>query len=228
MHHIISLLPSDTNLEILAEYCKHGRFNLIKVKNPVELLEKVNTLRPSIVLISKELSAPESETILSDIRAYSFHTKTMLFLRDFSVAQRLKFFKQGADDLLEYPFHPRETFFRIQRLLRFQRVFESHQYHLGDNIIYHSTNSTLELRDESIPLRRREGQVLACLAEHKNVVVSREQIARWIWGDTSLAALGTVDVYVKRLRRSLAGKAYLIKTVRGLGYLLVVEPESSE
>lgn len=220
MIKIISLIQRDFTSNTLKQYCERAQITWIEAQNTDELFVLVTAHQPEIVLVSLSLTGYESEYIVTELRNTAFKTKVLLFLTQYSVSERMKQFKQGADDIMALPYHPRECFLRIQRLLKFQRVFNATEYLLNADITYHATNSVLQLQDRNISIRRREGQVLACLAEHKNIVVSRQQIATWVWGDASLASLSTVDVYVKRLREILGDHASIIKTVRGLGYQL--------
>lgn len=228
MNKILSLLPKDSNTAVLNDYCQRAHLEWHVVNNTTALLDAIPILAPDIVLIAPYLCGYLAKEIIQEIHTLSFHTKIISFLKDYSVGERMDQFKNGSDDILAVPFHPREAFLKIQRLLQFQRIFASHSYQISQDISYHPTNAVLQVREQSISLRRREGQVLSCLAVHKNLVVSREQIARWIWGDTALASLGTVDVYVKRLRQSLSEQTEMIKTVRGIGYQLIADSDDKK
>ncbi len=221
MNKILSLLPNNQSRYELQHYCANAFLEWNSVANAAELLDQLVSLKPDVVIVAAYLCGYNSGQIIQEIRSLSFHTRIIILLKEYSVSERMAQFKNGADDIMSLPYNPRECFLRIQRLLQYQRIFASHEYTIGPNISYHPTNYVLQVREQSFPLRRREGQVLACLAEHKSLVVSREQIAKWVWGDTSLASLSTVDVYIKRLRQSIPTTCELIKTVRGIGYQLV-------
>lgn len=224
---ILIFSTADAAYYSLKQHCLQAGMRCVHVADTEQFFLQVESLRPDLVVVSLPLCGYEADQIVSDIRLVSFHTRILALMSHYTVSERMKQFKQGADDIMSLPYHPRECFLRIKRLLQFQRIFTSHDYAIGQGIVYHSSSATLKLFDKSVPVRRREGQVLSCLAEHKNIVVSREQIARWIWGDTSLASLSTVDVYIKRLRRVMNDDGTRIKTVRGLGYQLVFDEESS-
>jgi len=223
MNQILSLLPKNTALHELQQYCTTAYLQWRGVTTSTELLDQLVPLKPDIVIVATYLCGYNSSQIIKEIRSVSFHTRIVVLLKEYSVSERMEQFKNGADDILSLPYNPRECFLRIQRLLQYQRIFASHEYTIAPNIFYHPKNCMLQVREQSFPLRRREGQVLACLAQHKSLVVSREQIAKWVWGDTSLASLSTVDVYIKRLRQSIPSSCELIKTVRGIGYQLIHE-----
>lgn len=72
----------------------------------------------------------------------------------------------------------------------------------------------------TLPLTRRELQVLTVLVRHEEHVLSREQIYEEAWGGDLAAADRSVDVYVSRLRRKLgeAEPRQMIHTHSGIGY----------
>jgi two-component system alkaline phosphatase synthesis response regulator PhoP len=68
----------------------------------------------------------------------------------------------------------------------------------------------------------KEFDLLACLLEHQDIVLSREQLLDQVWGMTYAGGTRTVDVHVAQLRRKL-GRPDLIRTMRGSGYKAVRE-----
>ncbi|UGQ10479.1 response regulator transcription factor [Yinghuangia sp. ASG 101] len=88
-----------------------------------------------------------------------------------------------------------------------------------DPIGYHVTR-----RGHLMTLPLREFEILSCLMAHPNQVVSRDRIAREIWGSAQMPDPNTVSVHMTRLRRRLAeppASCCRIDTVRGLGYRLL-------
>jgi two-component system alkaline phosphatase synthesis response regulator PhoP len=62
---------------------------------------------------------------------------------------------------------------------------------------------------------------LLALAEHRGLVLAREQLLNLVWGYDYLGQTRTIDVHVAHLRKILAGSRISIETVTGLGYKLV-------
>ena len=75
---------------------------------------------------------------------------------------------------------------------------------------------------EGVELTRREFDVLELLARHAGQVLTKECIFERIWGYDSGANWEIVKVYVNYVRTKLnaGGKANLIHSVRGIGYVL--------
>ncbi len=75
---------------------------------------------------------------------------------------------------------------------------------------------------QPIQLTQREFDLLVCLLNHANQVLSREQLLEQVWGFDFYGDTNIVDVYIRYLRQKL-DKPFtnpLIQTVRGVGYMI--------
>jgi len=73
-----------------------------------------------------------------------------------------------------------------------------------------------------IPLKAKEFALLKVLYEHKNTIVTKEQLFDEVWGD-SFYGDGTLNVHVRKLREKLEkdpNHPELLKTIWGTGYML--------
>ncbi len=73
-------------------------------------------------------------------------------------------------------------------------------------------------------LKAKEFQLLKCLYDNQNKIVTKEQLFEEVWGD-GFYGDGTLNVHIRRLREKLEddpGEPTLIKTVWGTGYMLEV------
>ena len=98
-----------------------------------------------------------------------------------------------------------------------------------------ATDSTLRFRDivldvsrltwqllpvgEREPLPPKEARILTLLMQRQGACVSRDEIKREIWPDTSVSAR-TIDSHVSRLRKRLVDAEAQIESVYGGGYQL--------
>ena len=74
---------------------------------------------------------------------------------------------------------------------------------------------------EPIRLTRREFELLRCLVENRNRVLSRDRLLERVWGYEQFIETRSVDVHVGRLRSKLGPAGSQIETVVGLGYRFV-------
>ena len=73
-----------------------------------------------------------------------------------------------------------------------------------------------------IPLKAREFRLLECLYEHKNTIVTKEQLFQEVWGDAYFSD-GTLNVHIRKLREQLErnpNEPEMITTIWGTGYML--------
>jgi len=82
---------------------------------------------------------------------------------------------------------------------------------------------TASVQGNSISLSKLEFLLLKLFMENQNVVQSRSQIIDAVWGKDYFIEENTVDVYVNYLRSKIdqPTKTEYIKTVRGVGYMMV-------
>ncbi len=78
--------------------------------------------------------------------------------------------------------------------------------------------SVLSVRGRSVPLTRREFEVLAYLVAREGAAVSRDELILNVWGLRFDAGSNVVDAVIASLRRKLEDLAPAIETVRGYGY----------
>ena len=82
---------------------------------------------------------------------------------------------------------------------------------------------TASVQNQSISLSKLEFLLLKLFMENQNKVLSRSQIIDNVWGKDYFIEENTVDVYVNYLRSKIdqPTKTEYIKTVRGVGYMMV-------
>jgi two-component system, OmpR family, phosphate regulon response regulator PhoB len=137
-------------------------------------------------------------------------------------ADRVRGLETGADDYVTKPFSPRELIARVTAVLRRVRPALA-----GASLRY----ADLEMDVAAHRVRRggapvdlgpTEFRLLRHFLEHPGRVFSRERLLDAVWSHDSDIELRTVDVHVRRLRKSLndGGRCDLIRTVRSSGYSL--------
>lgn len=136
-------------------------------------------------------------------------------------------FEQGADDFLVKPFSMRELSARIKRLLH-RHSRSAAGAPTSSNILKLNRERLSVTRGQRrIDLTPREFAILEYLIGHAGVVVSRKSLMEDVWNVPFDPTTNIVDVYVKYLRDKIDtdGERKLIRTVRGVGYVLSDDDE---
>ncbi len=95
------------------------------------------------------------------------------------------------------------------------------------NTTVNSIDMEITINQKSMLLPKKEFTLLDYLMRNKDKVLQRERIIEVVWGLDFEGDERTLDVHVKRLRKRLEklNSDVLIKTVRGVGYKVVLEGE---
>ena len=135
---------------------------------------------------------------------------------------RVAAFEAGVDDYVAKPHSTRELLLRVRALSR-RRSEPPKVESLSVGRLRIDVAARQAWIDHTrLDMTRRELDVLIRLAERAGRVQTREVLIADVWGDVGHSAR-IVDTTVKRVRRKIAAAGCAIKTVRGVGYKLVIE-----
>ena len=179
-----------------------------------------------VVLLDLMLPGMGGMEVCREIRARSDVPVVMLTARG-EEADRVMGLETGADDYVAKPFSSRELLARIRAQVRRARGGSGPRAELltVGPLKIDTASRTVTLRDRGINVTSYEFALLRALAERPGRVLSREQILDLARGTTEETFDRSIDVHVSRLRQKLESDPRhpsLLKTIRGLGYVLVV------
>ena len=135
------------------------------------------------------------------------------------IDDRLRGFGRGAEDYIVKPFDLNELIARVGVVLR--RYTRAGAVFKIADIEVDMSNRSVTLNKKPVMLSHQEMQLLTAFIEHKNMVLSRQQLVDLAWSEDYEGDLRTVDVHVRRLREKLNLHNY-IKTVFKAGYRLEI------
>ncbi|MFD1851486.1 response regulator transcription factor [Oceanobacillus bengalensis] len=187
------------------------------------VMEEFTSVNPDLVVIDIQLPKFDGFHWCRMIRTYSNVPIIFLSSRDHPTDMVMSM-QLGADDFIQKPFHFDVLIAKIQAILR--RVYNynvTEQTSLktwnGATIDYEK--NTVEKSETTLELTKNEMYILKILVEHKNSIVSREEIIKSLWDDSRFVSDNTLTVNVNRLRKRLGeiGLGSHIETKVGQGYL---------
>jgi DNA-binding response OmpR family regulator len=188
-------------------------------------LEAVRKSVPDLMILDLNLPSVDGTQVCRILRARPATAALpiiMLTART-SEADRVAGLDLGADDYLTKPFSLRELSARVRAVLR-RRIADPR---LGGRV-YHGQHLTADfdavlvrVDGEQVRLTRREFELLQCLVENRNRVLSRDRLLERVWGYEQDVETRSVDVHIGRLRSKLGPAAPQIETVVGIGYRFV-------
>jgi DNA-binding response OmpR family regulator len=227
VNDLILLVDDEPSIIKLARmYLEREGFRIQAARDGESALGMVEREHPALVVLDVMLPKLDGFEVCRRLRASNNSAAIlMLTARDEDIDKILGL-ELGADDYLTKPFNPRELVARVKAILRrgdrLPKEGASSPIRLGDLTI-DPARREVRIADLSLSLRTQEFDLLLTLAEHRGLVLSREQILQKAWGFDFYGQTRTVDVHVAHLRRKLEASRVKIETVTGVGYKLVAE-----
>ena len=128
--------------------------------------------------------------------------------------------ESGADDYVTKPFSPRELIARINAVLRRSGASGLDHVVEFEALTLDQQGQRITVEGQTVPLGPTEYRMLEFFMTHPERVFSRDQLLDRLWGGNVYVEERTIDVHVRRLRKSLEkfGLDRLVQTVRGSGY----------
>ena len=231
MIHVHMIDDDEDMHELLEEYFSDENIRFTASATPVEGLRFLDETEVDLILM--DFMMPELDGFQTYQRLRERHPlmPVIMLTAKKDDYNKIVGLELGLDDYLAKPFNPRELLARIKTIMR--RFERSQQFQTQQRVRYleakaHPLRINLDgrevfLREQKVDLTTGEFDLLVCLLESQGIVLSRDTLMNRLRGVDYDAFDRTIDVLISRLRQKLEHdpkKPQLIKTVRGVGYLL--------
>ena len=222
------LIDDDRELaRLLGDYLGPHGVELEAVETGALGLERLEARTYDVVLLDVMLPGADGFEICRRIRRKHDVPIVMLTARG-DDTDRIVGLELGADDYLPKPFNPRELLARVRAVMRRARPGAVSERLTVGTLEVDVPGHRVTVAGKEVPLTSFELRLLVALARRAGETVPREELASAL---SSLKGSGydptvdrSLDVHVSHLRQKLGDDAReprMIRTVRGVGYVLV-------
>ncbi len=175
--------------------------------------------RFELVILDLNLPGLDGLSLLRRIRARVPSPAVMILTARGAPEERVRGLDLGADDYLSKPFDVREFEARVRSLLRRQAGLRSSVVRLA-GLELDLTTRQFSAEGAVLDLPPRERALLELFFQRVGKVVAKEAIVQSLTSLDDLLSDNAIEQYASRLRRRIAPYGLVLRTVRGLGYML--------
>lgn len=224
MKHTVMVIEDEEALALILKYNleKEG-YNVVWESRGSKAVPQIEKTRPSVILLDwmlPELSGVEICKLIRNKPDIKNIPIIMLTAKG-EEEDKVKGLSSGADDYVTKPFSIPELMARVKTNIRRAPEPQTEKELVFEDIVMDMETKKVHRGDNYIHLGPTEFRLLKTLMEVPGKVFSREYLLKTVWGDNIYVESRTVDVHIRRLRKSLNefGPDY-IRTVRATGYAL--------
>ena len=221
---LIYCVEDDENIRELVGYALRSQdFEVETFADGKEFWKAVQQRVPALVLLDIMLPGESGTEILDKIRKDTqLRSLPVIMLTaktsEYDIVRGLD---GGADDYVCKPFGIVELISRIRSVLRRSKPQrrESNMYSFAP-VSLDGEKHVVTVNGEPCHLTVKEFELLRYLLVNIDIVLKREQIMEAVWGFTYEGESRTIDMHIKSLRQKLGDGGHIIRTVRGVGYVI--------
>lgn len=138
-----------------------------------------------------------------------------------TVEDRLRHFEDGADDVLQKPFHRDELLARVGAVVRRSKGHAAPLIEVG-SLVLDCMRKSAGVDGRRVHLTGKEFSLLELLVLRRGSVLTKDAILDQLYGGRDEPELKIIDVFICKLRKKLAeaGGSGIIQTVWGRGYMV--------
>jgi two-component system phosphate regulon response regulator PhoB len=187
-----------------------------------EALVAISENRPDLILMDWMMPGISGLELTRRLRKDSFTSDIPIIMLTAKISEddKVAGLEAGTDDYVIKPFSPRELLARIKAVLRRSSPADDEGRISAGELALDTIAHRVSYNGDEIHLGPTEYRLLEFFMSHPERAFSRSQLLDHVWGANAYLEERTVDVHIRRLRKSLehSGCHRYLQTVRGHGY----------
>jgi two-component system alkaline phosphatase synthesis response regulator PhoP len=192
--------------KVVVSYLRKEGYEVYSAADGPGGLKAARTYRPDLIVLDIMLPGMDGLEVLTQLRR-ECNVYVILLTAKTEELDRVLGLSIGADDYVTKPFSPRELTARVKAALR--RLLGSPGVPSGAMLAFRRIRVDAAGRqawvdDRLLELTAMEFDLLRTLAEHRGLVLSREQLLEKVWETNVFGDLRVVDVHIGHLRQNMA------------------------
>jgi len=209
-------------VEFLKYNLEQNGYDVIAGHDGLQALKKLSE-NPDLIILDIMMPHLDGYEVYHKIRENKEFTDVpIIFLTAKSgETDEIKGLELGASDFIQKPISPKKLIARIKLNLRKNRIdlsdSDKTKLEIGQLLI-DKEKYVVNIDNVETIFPRKEFNLLFFLANYPGRVFSREDLLKEVWGDNVYVVDRTVDVHIRKIREKLGKHAYLIDTIKGVGY----------
>lgn len=205
--------------KLIGAYLKREGYETIEAETGIDALKIFKTEGVHLIILDVMMPVMDGFTACREIRKSS-NVPIIFLTAKGEEEDELLGYELGTDQYIKKPFDIRILMAKVKALINRAYYCEPEKkkgfYFDGLHIDELAYKVTLD--GSPLNLSLKEYELLLYFSFNNGIVLTREKILDYIWGMDFQGDYRTVDTHIKRLREKLGEKAYLISTIRGVGY----------
>jgi len=226
MAHIYLVEDEERVAAFIKKALEENEHKVERVRDGAEAIKLFANNAYDLIILDIKLPYLNGIEICSFIRKKDKDVPILMLTALDSIDDKVRGLNTGADDYMVKPFHFKELLARIEALLRRKNIVSASTVTIGD-ITLNAGDNTVERAGRKINLTTKEYALLELLMRNHNKILTRQIIAKKVWGIDFDTGTNVVDVYMNYLRNKIekgfTGKH--IHTVIGKGYIFKTEQD---
>ena len=221
--HKILVVDDEADLREILQFNLESEGYIVDTAESAEQALRILTPEHELILLDVMMDGMSGLKMAEKLRKDLHNETPIIFLTAKDTENdMLTGFNLGGDDYISKPFSIKEVAARVKAILKRAGnapVATPPVIQIGAINIELGTKS-VTINGQSLPLTKKEFEILSLMAQNPGRIFSREDILNRVWQNDGYVLERTVDVHITRLRKKLGEYGKIIVNRSGYGYCI--------